>query len=539
MTAPAAVVEIWAGERHGSRRTARKRLPSGWTAGLTAVLLAAVALRIAPDLYPGNLMGVLEYDDGVHYTAGLALLHGQLPYRDFVLLHPPGIALLMAPVAALGELIGEPAAMALARLGIIAVGLMNAALLARLLRRASPLAGLAGAAVYAAYPGAIYAERTVLLEPLLNLACILAVGALIRGRDNRAGWLLGAAVCIKLFALVYPAAAILWLCSRREPRRARRLVASAAFAVATFAAPFALLAPGRFWHDVVTVQLRRPLAGATSPVERLSDLLGLSSMLGHPGSSAVVATASVGLLLALFLLTARREDARIWILTAAGIVAAFLAASSYFPHYAGFLAPALAALTGLALEEVRLHHPRLLTAATLGSVLALTAAAAGTLRELHSQSDLAAAVAQYMQAAGCGFSDSPSLLVAADRSRPPSTSCPSWIDPRGTAISLLHSRRDPHFYPAGFRRIDAWQRQCRLAIGHADFILVAGSLAADPMFAADVRAYVETSFKRVAGRGSLTWELWVRSAPAEVPGALGGARVQPLPQRRGPTTGAG
>ena len=177
MTAPAAVVEIRAGERHGSRRTARKRLPSGWTAGLTAVLLAAVALRIAPDLYAGNLMGVLEYDDGVHYTAGLALLHGHFPYRDFVLLHPPGIALLMAPIAGLGELIGHPAAMALARLGIIAVGLTNAALLARLLRPASRLAGLVAAAVYAAAPGAIYAERTVLLEPLLNLACILAVGA--------------------------------------------------------------------------------------------------------------------------------------------------------------------------------------------------------------------------------------------------------------------------------------------------------------------------------------------------------------------------
>jgi alpha-1,2-mannosyltransferase len=134
-----------------------------WGATLAAILLGAFALRIAPDVHAGNLTGVLEYDDGVHYAAGLALLHGQLPYRDFVLLHPPGIALLMAPVAALGELIGEPAAMALARLGIIAVGLMNAALLARLLRRASPLAGLAGA-VYAAYPGAIYAERTVLLD---------------------------------------------------------------------------------------------------------------------------------------------------------------------------------------------------------------------------------------------------------------------------------------------------------------------------------------------------------------------------------------
>jgi len=513
--APAAVVEIPTGKRHNPRTRAWRSLPSGWTAALAVILVGAFALRIAPDLYAGNLMGILEYDDGVHYAAGLALLHGQLPYRDFVLLHPPGVSLLMAPVAGLGELIGQSAAMAVARLGMVAVGLTNAALLARLLRPVSPLAGLAAATVYAAYPGAIYAERTVLLEPLLNLACILAVGALVRGRDGRAGWLLGTAVTVKLFALVYPAAAILWLWSRGEPQRAGRLVAWATAAVGTIAVPFALIAPATFWHDVVMVQLRRPLSGATSSEVRLSDMLGLSSVLGHPASYSVVTTATVGLFLALFLLALRWDDARIWALAAVGIVVGFVAASSYFPHYAGFLAPALGALTGLALDQVRRHRPRLLAAAVFGTVLALVVAAGGTLRGLQAQPDVAAAVARYERPGGCWISDSPSLLIAANRWRPPSRSCPGWVDPRGAAISLLHGRRDPRFYPAGFRYIDAWQRQCLAALGRADHLLLTADLRSNPMLADAARGYAAAHFERVStsGTGAPAWELWIRRNP--------------------------
>lgn len=497
--------------QHRRDRAVPGHRPSVGSTALAAILVAAFALRIAPDLHAGNLMGILEYDDGVHYAAGLALLHGQLPYRDFVLLHPPAIALLMAPFAGLGQLIGQPAALALARLGMMAVGLTNVALLARLLPGASPVAGLVAAAVYAAYPGAIYAERTVLLEPLLNLACILAVGALVRGRDKRAGWLLGTAIVIKLFALVYPVAAILWLCSRREARRAGPLVTGAALAVATIGLPFALLAPGAFWHDLVTVQLGRPLAGTTSPVARLSDLLGLSSMLGHSASYGVVATATVGPLLPVVLLAKSRDVARLCVLVAVGTVVAFLAASSYFPHYAGFLAPALAVLTGVGLAKVRLNHPQLITGALIGIVLALTATAAGTLRGLQPQPALAAAVARYSRG-GCAFSNSPSLLIAADRWRTPSTNCPGWVDPSGAAISLLHSSRDRHFYPAGFRHIGAWQQQCRAALGHADFLLLTADLRSNPMLAEDVREYAQAHFERVAtsSRGAPTWELWIR-----------------------------
>ena len=45
------------------------------------------------------MYGLGNYDDGVYYSAATALVHGQLPYRDFLLLQPPGIAVLLAPFA--------------------------------------------------------------------------------------------------------------------------------------------------------------------------------------------------------------------------------------------------------------------------------------------------------------------------------------------------------------------------------------------------------------------------------------------------------
>lgn len=70
---------------------------------------------------------MLGYDDGGHYGAADALLSGRLPYRDFLLRHPPGIALALSPFAAIGRLTSDPTGMALARLACMAVGALNAA----------------------------------------------------------------------------------------------------------------------------------------------------------------------------------------------------------------------------------------------------------------------------------------------------------------------------------------------------------------------------------------------------------------------------
>ena len=72
-----------------------------WGPSLLLVATAAFLLRLLPVLHGGGLYGRGNYDDGVYYAAAAGLVHGLLPYRDVLLLHPPGIVLALAPFAAL------------------------------------------------------------------------------------------------------------------------------------------------------------------------------------------------------------------------------------------------------------------------------------------------------------------------------------------------------------------------------------------------------------------------------------------------------
>src|SRR5256714_15567123 len=68
--------------------------------GIIAVTsLIAMALSVYQLTRPGMLFGLTEYDDGVYFGSAIRLVNGALPYRDFVLGHPPGFELLASPVA--------------------------------------------------------------------------------------------------------------------------------------------------------------------------------------------------------------------------------------------------------------------------------------------------------------------------------------------------------------------------------------------------------------------------------------------------------
>src|SRR4051794_25123499 len=70
-----------------------------------AVFVTALAARLAVVLVsPGRPCGTFGYDSSVYFTASTALIHGRLPYRDFVFLHPPGVVLALTPFAWLGRL---------------------------------------------------------------------------------------------------------------------------------------------------------------------------------------------------------------------------------------------------------------------------------------------------------------------------------------------------------------------------------------------------------------------------------------------------
>ena len=65
----------------------------------TLIIIGMTLLALAVRLYyftrPGYLLGVTEYDDGSYFGSAVRLVHGSMPYRDFVLVQPPGITLLM------------------------------------------------------------------------------------------------------------------------------------------------------------------------------------------------------------------------------------------------------------------------------------------------------------------------------------------------------------------------------------------------------------------------------------------------------------
>src|SRR5260370_22501773 len=83
------------------------RLRAYWLAPQGVAMLAATLLALVIRLYtltrPGYLTGVTEYDDGVYLGASVRLLQGALPYHDFAFVQPPGILLLMTPVALLAK----------------------------------------------------------------------------------------------------------------------------------------------------------------------------------------------------------------------------------------------------------------------------------------------------------------------------------------------------------------------------------------------------------------------------------------------------
>ena len=84
------------------------RLRAYWLTAPGLVMLVATALAVALRLFtltrPGYLTGITEYDDGVYLGASLRLVEGAVPYKDFAFVQPPGILLLMSPVALVAKL---------------------------------------------------------------------------------------------------------------------------------------------------------------------------------------------------------------------------------------------------------------------------------------------------------------------------------------------------------------------------------------------------------------------------------------------------
>lgn len=488
------------------------------------VVVIAVALRTAAWWQPHTLTGVQGTDDGVYYGAAALLLRGVVPYADVTLLHPPAAVLALVPAAAVGAWLGDPVGMAVARALVLVVAVAGLLLVRRRAREVTgpgawgEAAAVAAMLLVALHPGAVDAERTVLLEPLASLPCLLAVGLLLAGSPRRllaAGALLGVASSVKVFALGYLVAGVVWLLLHRRVRDAALVLAGLGAALAVLVGPFLVLAPGALWRDVVDAQLTRPKDAALTGLPRAVDLAGLSA-LGTRAGALALAAAAVGLLVAV---VRRREGAlQLWALVLAVCGAGMMGSSVWFPHYGGFLAPPLA-VCAAALVPHRLPRPTVRALVAAGCAVALVPAVVtdvGLLRHQGGQGDhvrLSALVGPH----ACVWPQYASAAIAADLLRPPTAGCPYWLDPSGVLYTWSADwPADRPFYNDGFRENARWQRTILAQLRHADVLLLAEPAGSVSAWSPPLREYARTHFTRravVPGPGKARTELWARTTP--------------------------
>ena len=470
----------------GKRRLRLVQTPAG-----LAILIATVlglALRLFLVTRSGFLTsGTVEYDDGVYLGAALRLLHGALPYKDYAFVQPPGIVVVALPGAALGTLTSQATGLAAARILSVLASTACVPLAGRLVRHRGPVACVVTAGLLAVYPADVLSGRTLLLEPWMNLACLLAANAAFReGRLASprslawAGVAFGCGVAIKFWAAV-PAAVLLAACLIARPpaetsraRRAGALIGGTVGGFVVLAGPFALADPAGFIRQTLLDQVSR--VGSYTPLSlRLAHLTGLIDVLGRDGKVAAPGTtthslfamgaeasthtvavgwpayaaAAVGIIVIAcgYWHGIRERTPLEWfaLVTAVLATAAIIGYSAFFYHYPDFPAPWLAITVGAAAASLaclikggapRARVARRVLAAALAVViLAIAGIEARELAPAHvpaSPANLSALV----PAGSCLVADQVSFAIAANRFAAPSPGCPDLVDSLAATLAL-------------------------------------------------------------------------------------------------------
>ena len=425
-----------------------------------AVCTAAAAfLRFYQLTRPGYLLGVTEYDDGVQFGDAMRLVSGVIPYRDFVVMQPPGSVLLMAPVALLAKVTGSASGLAIARLLTAGADTACVALLGLLVRHRGPVAAGIACGIYAVYPDALVAAHTFLLEPWMNLFCLIGALLVFEGdqlapgsRGRRLAWggaAFGCAAAVKLWALV--PLAVLGLLLLRRPRRLGLLVAGAAATFGALVLPFLAMAPTRLTKDVITSQFVRANLQHVAPLPRLTNLAGLSLFPHLSSRLSVLALLAVPAVVAIgYLAGAQLPTALDWYAVGSlvAVTGMLLWPYGYWSHYGAAVGPFIALVLALPVGLLRpaQHRRQIVPLMAVCAVAVIVIAALGlrqfaTETRLHASDSLAARADRLIPPGYCVLTNDPSLTVSADRFASASSVCPAMVDAYGTLLAMTDGRK--------------------------------------------------------------------------------------------------
>jgi alpha-1,2-mannosyltransferase len=434
------------------------RLRRNWLiiAGIAVATLVVLAFQA---FLHAHFSAVDEYDDGVYFGASVELLHGVVAYRDFAFIQPPMITVWLLPFAALSTLTGTAVAMEAGRFFVDFVTVTNVVLVGALVRRRPTFQVILATGVMAFSQGTIRASQTILLEPFLVVACLIALLFLMEGdvltqTSRRLWWcgiFFGVAGATKVWAAL-PFLAALIVLSPSGLRAQRKVVGGACIGFVACCAPFLIAAPLSFFRQVVVTQAIRSASGFTF-LARLADLTGLpglsSSIQRHSelGAAllALVSVAAIGTVLACWRAKGRApwsplERFAVWgvLLVGAGL----LLSPTYYYHYSGFMAPFVALVVSSVAGRVRawrqttpvarsILHPTLGWVVTSAALALLLGTMMLVVVDLPVAPHVGDAVSDAIPGHGCVLYSNPSLALLDNRFTSDVSGCPDVIDWQG------------------------------------------------------------------------------------------------------------
>lgn len=506
--------------------TTSRALPAHLTARLrpylpsTLVFVLALTTRTAIVARSAGFDALPGYDEAVYYASSSSLLHGRVPYHDFVLLHPPVVMLALLPAALLGHLTSDHTGFMAANVCFSVIGAFNAVLVSMVARRLGvrTRAAMVGGLLYALWFAPVVAEYSARLEPLGNFFLLLGLLALVSALDPArpgrrllfatAGALLATAASTKIWFVAPLFVAVGWVLLVHRRRHDAALMALGAIAAGVLIdVPFLVASRGEMWSMVVTAQFER--GGAGFPyVVRLADLTTAYSPRPHQVTAGVVLSAAVGVtvLITILMLAWRVAAARLVAGLAMSAVLTLLLGPTWFVQYADFAAAPIAVCAAVAAHALpaRLRLAGWAPAfGAAGVTLAMLAQGYHAMYWWGPKALIADA-----REARCVTSDSPAGLIALDAlDRDLQNGCDVWVDPSGRGILESHAAGPT------LASNPQWQRQMVAYLRSGDLAYpYLRQYPLDPRSKAELRHHAVTRRIRAHGRTFILY--WQRPCPA-------------------------
>jgi hypothetical protein len=489
---------------------------------IIVITLVALGLRLYYQYTrPGWLVGVTEYDDGPYFGSAVRLVHGSLPYRNFILVQPPGITLLMSPVGLLTYLTGTTWGLAIGRILTVLAGTAGVVLAGLLVRHRGLLAVILTCGIMAIYADAVAAAHTVLVEPWLVLFCLAGAVAVFDGdritaSTRRLVWggvAFGFAGAVEGWAIV-PVLVIAALCLP-QLKRAGLFVAAVAAGFLVPVLPFAIAAPSQFYKSLITAQI-----GYRAHTVRVTALLRLKNLIGFPytltWSKDMVLLAAFAIVIfvlvtqvAAILVTNRPQPILDWFATVTTVlvVLMFLWPPQFHYHFAAFLAPWLALTIALPVSRLFADMPDSTASPAakrrLGwSAVGVAGAALVVLAGLQARFEggvarvigpIPATIDRIIPPGACVLTDQVSVTLAANRFVSDVPGCPQMVDSVGTDLALSNGLKPL----TGAGRVPAVAAAWNQAFSHAQYVLLTATSNRRVAWTPALQAYLNDHFVQV------------------------------------------